>query len=971
MSIQALPPSTAQLLQCSMNITTPCDLVKELIDNSVDAKATTIEITVSSNTIDRISVKDNGTGIDIDDFNSLGRRAHTSKLRAFEELASIGGNSLGFRGEALASANALANIVIVTKKSRDPVAWRIELAHGSGGVRAKQPVSATVGTTVAATKLFENMSPRKKSLLKEKSKTMAKIQDTLKAYALARPHIKWSLKVVGDSKPTWSYSPAIAASGREAVLQLFGASLVEKCTEISETITDTSASSIGHSSKAADWIFSGYIGVQPSTSSCRQGVFISIDGRPMSSSWHISKKIAKSVKSYTTKTKAQNKKSSSSSTTGHLFVQLRIQCPPMSYDPNIAARKDEVLLSDEKSLLEKLEVIFRKSLSQDLQRYPTLAPLTSSICETSGAVAPRYENSCEAQSANETNSGARDAMPPQLSSNDDNYNIGSGRRNVLNYEVNHCAERSATKEPTVRAVLKTTFTVNMSNKEDDQSDDENGLDVNQVEIPRRESPPVQIDDQVRKDNIRHYFQPVARQDFDIACDDTATTAEIPEAQHMRQVINPHSPERTPLKSLTASDLNKMRDEAEISPEQPGLNSGAPYLDRLVTESSPPHRVNDGVHHSPRAGGLGRSFQQPSIPIRRTQDDRRVPIIAPFVRHSPRVLTPPPSDPRHRNDGDSPPLRPRLRLFDASPTPAAVGNRSNDRRTALATAVTSSRQSGRQLSRGSGHTGYQDKFVVPWLRGEGSISSLGGGTRDQGVTRVAEKPHDKFASRHDATLFSRPLEKPLVPLQSLPLAESFGDSPSMKKKNSRETTPEVDGLPLGYSHALQINLARTPAPMQRFDAATSSVDFGGFLKNTELTGAKDYKQMMDAEWPASELLEAEGSSSCVTRVWERNSADKYGTYGTSGSDVPSRLLFQSEGVTNTKHLRTTIDTGHGDMERLVSQYAKVDHYELPGEIAVTLLSANLGSIQSVQRRLRWCVDSWMQKNQIQCQVDYTM
>ncbi|KAG6002100.1 hypothetical protein E4U21_003452 [Claviceps maximensis] len=955
MSIKALPSSTVQMLRCSMNITTPFDLVKELIDNSVDAKATAIEITISSNTIDRVSVKDNGTGIDIDDFNYLGRRAHTSKLRAFEELASIGGNSLGFRGEALASANSLANIVIITKKARDPIAWRIELARGVGGVQAKQPVSATLGTTVAATKLFENMTPRKKSLLKEKSKTMTKIQETLRAYALARPHIKWSLKVVGDSKPTWSYSPASAASGREAILQLFGTSLVENCTEISETIPETSEYDLGHSSNSADWIFSGHIGLQPSTRTCKQGVFISIDGRPMSSSWHISKKIVNLVKSSTMKIKEHT---NSSSSTGHLFVQLSIQCPPMSYDPNIAARKDEVLLSDEKSFLEKLGVILRNSLGHAQQNHATTIPPTTPKC---GAIetTSRYEDSHKVRSAHKTNREMRNEISAQLNKN----NVRCDGQNVLNHEEYHFVGRLATKQPTVKTILQTSFTVNMSNKEEDQSDDENGLDVIHIEIPRRASP-AQIDDQVRKDNIRHYFHPVARHDFEIACDDTATTAETPEDRNKIQMTNLHSPDRTPLKSLTASDLNKLQDEAEISPEQAIPNFEAPHLVRPV-ESSPSQTINYGPRHGPRTGGLGRGFQQQSVPIQRNQDDRDAALIAPFIRQSPRILTPPPSDLRNRGDRDGPPLRPPLRLFSASPTPVVTTNRSNNRHVALADAASSNRQNERTLSRDSGHTGYHDKFVVPWSRREGSRSSRGGGTRVQGVARVAEKPYDKFASRHNTMLSSHPVGEPLVSFQPLPLADSSGESSSMNRE--RETPLEMTGLPLGYSHASQIDLMRTPAPMQRFDSMASSVNFRD-LRDTELTGTKDHRKMIDDEWPATELTEVDGSNPFSTSVSERKSSDKYDA---SNSDMYGKLLFQSEGVASTKHLRTTIDTGHGEIERLVSQYAKIDHYELPGDIAITLLTANLESIQSVQRRLRWCVTSWMEKNKIRSQVDYTM
>ncbi|KAG6028356.1 hypothetical protein E4U41_000691 [Claviceps citrina] len=942
MSIQALPAHTANLLRCSMNLTSPCDLVKELVDNSIDAKATAIDVSVSSNTIDRISVRDNGTGIDIDDFNCLGRRAHTSKLRAFEELARIGGTSLGFRGEALASVNALADVIIITKKARDPVAWRVELVHGVGGVRAKQPVSATVGTTVAATKLFESMPPRRKYLLKEKNKTISKIQDTLRAYALARPHIKWSLKVVGNSKPMWSYSPASGASGREAILQLFGASLLEKCTEISERKSSASLSGTGarRSSMSGDWVFSGYIGVQHSTSAYRQVVFISIDGRPMSSSWQISKEIANSLKSRLCKARKQG--DTSSSFTGHLFVQLNIQCPPMSYDANIAARKDEVLFSDEKCLLKTLEVIFHKSLGQRLQTPPLTALLTGSECET--IVKPRHEDPGKLQSPGEaTKRREKDDVSTQVNKN----KIGTGHHNVVSHGEQDCLERSATKQPTVRTVLKTSFTVNMSKREDDESDDGNDPSDVQVEIPRRASP-VQADDHVRKDNIRRYFHPVPKQDFDIACDDTATTAETPEAKNKRGRADSHSPGRMPLQSLTASDLNRIRDEAESSPEQPGSNSTTPHLVRPARnvdsgmESPPSQRVDDVTRHRSGTGGLGRRVQQPSAP--------------PLIGHSPIVLTPPPSDPRHRIDANSPSRRPRLRLLDTSPTPSDTANRFNDRCTALATAASSSRQGGQSWNRNSGHTGYRDGFVVPWARDDGGRPAPGG-MRGQGVTQVAGKPSHTFASRTNTTLFSRPAENDSVPSQSLPLTDSFGESPSMMEKWSPR---DIEGVPLGYSHASQIDLARTPAPMHRFDAAATRCNTTESEEAELIRSTNDHGQMVDAEW-AAELAKTH-------RVFSPFSPQKHGR---SYSDLSERLLFRSEGVASTLHLCTAIDIGHGDIERLASQNAKVDRYELSGDIAVTLLTANLSGVQSVQRRLQWCVDAWMQKNQIRSQVDYTM
>ncbi|KAI5466728.1 histidine kinase-like ATPase, partial [Mariannaea sp. PMI_226] len=102
MAIAALPLATSRLLGSSTVVTNPTSLVKELVENSIDAGANSIEVLISQNTVDKVQVKDNGCGISLDDLNLLGRRAHTSKLRTFDELETKAGDTLGFRGEALA-----------------------------------------------------------------------------------------------------------------------------------------------------------------------------------------------------------------------------------------------------------------------------------------------------------------------------------------------------------------------------------------------------------------------------------------------------------------------------------------------------------------------------------------------------------------------------------------------------------------------------------------------------------------------------------------------------------------------------------------------------------------------------------------------------------------------------------------------------------------------------------------------------
>ncbi len=90
--------------------------MKELVDNALDARATAISIEVSNNSLDIIQVKDNGTGIGVQDRQLLCKRGYTSKIRSLEDLTRLGGSFLGFRGEALASIKGLSSAVTVTTR---------------------------------------------------------------------------------------------------------------------------------------------------------------------------------------------------------------------------------------------------------------------------------------------------------------------------------------------------------------------------------------------------------------------------------------------------------------------------------------------------------------------------------------------------------------------------------------------------------------------------------------------------------------------------------------------------------------------------------------------------------------------------------------------------------------------------------------------------------------------------------------
>ena len=116
MPIAALPQNTVRAIGSTSVITDPCSIVKELLDNALDAFASSVFVEISQNTVDVIQVKDNGHGIQSEDHAVVCKRAFTSKIQTVEDLRNIGGKTLGFRGEALASAAEMSGGLIVSTR---------------------------------------------------------------------------------------------------------------------------------------------------------------------------------------------------------------------------------------------------------------------------------------------------------------------------------------------------------------------------------------------------------------------------------------------------------------------------------------------------------------------------------------------------------------------------------------------------------------------------------------------------------------------------------------------------------------------------------------------------------------------------------------------------------------------------------------------------------------------------------------
>lgn len=366
MAITALPQSTVHLLGSAQALTTPTSLVKELIDNSIDARATSIEVLISPNTLDKIEVRDNGHGIVQEDLDALGRRGHTSKLRVFEDLKSVGGISLGFRGEALASAVQMGEVSITTRTDGEQVASLVKL-KAQGGIGSQVRTSHPVGTTVTVTKFMYNLPVRKLKFEKAAPKTLGEIKKLLQGYSLARPHIKLALKVTKGGKGSWSFAPRPNDAMKEIVSKVLSRDLAAQCVEKSLTFIEDDSSSneassvvipknrLGSYDPKGLFVIEAFLPkLDADVSKIGYGQFISIDSRPVAHDKGTMRKIVSAFKHY-----VKGSLSASSETLKSPFLRVNIKCPASSYDPNIEPAKDDVLFQDEALVLESIENLFK------------------------------------------------------------------------------------------------------------------------------------------------------------------------------------------------------------------------------------------------------------------------------------------------------------------------------------------------------------------------------------------------------------------------------------------------------------------------------------------------------------------------------------------------------------------------------------------------------------------------------------
>ena len=216
--IKILPDNLANQIAAGEVVERPASVVKELLENALDAGAKRVQIDIELGGRRLMRVVDDGTGMERDDAILAFERHATSKIKTLEDLGKI--QTLGFRGEALASIASVARVELITKTAENEAATRVQI-EGGRLIDVKDAARST-GTTIAVRDLFFNTPARRKFMRSEATENYH-LTNIVQHYALANPEIAFTL--TSNGRETLRVSPA--KNLRERAYQIFGAQLIE------------------------------------------------------------------------------------------------------------------------------------------------------------------------------------------------------------------------------------------------------------------------------------------------------------------------------------------------------------------------------------------------------------------------------------------------------------------------------------------------------------------------------------------------------------------------------------------------------------------------------------------------------------------------------------------------------------------------------------------------------------------------
>ena len=257
-SIRPLPDHVINQIAAGEVIERPASVVKELVENSLDAGARRIIVDLRDGGLQTISVSDDGRGIPGHDLIGAITRHYTSKLSCAEDLAAIA--TLGFRGEALASIAAVARIVVTSAISGAPTGHR--LAAAPGMAHKLHPARHPLGTTIEVSELFFNTPPRRRFLKRARTEFLL-IQQILKQMAFTRPEHEIELR--HDGKRVFRLLPGAGFADEARISALLGRPFLRYANAVSEQFDAIR--------------ITGWVGLPGAARSLRDQQYLSVNGR--------------------------------------------------------------------------------------------------------------------------------------------------------------------------------------------------------------------------------------------------------------------------------------------------------------------------------------------------------------------------------------------------------------------------------------------------------------------------------------------------------------------------------------------------------------------------------------------------------------------------------------------------------------------------------------------------------------------
>jgi DNA mismatch repair protein MutL len=370
MPIRVLDPTVASQIAAGEVVERPASVIKELLENALDAGARRINVEVRGGGITELRIQDDGSGIAPDEVELAFQRHATSKLQTAEDLFAI--STLGFRGEALPSIASIAQVTCTTRIAGE--ATGVELRIAGGELQSRSMVGGQVGTTFIIRNLFYNI-PVRREFLRSAAIESAAIGTILTQYALAYPHIRFSLSVDGKLRMQTNGSGLLS----DVMLSVYGL-------EVARAMLPIDFSDGG---ELTGITLRGLVSPPTISRGSRDAIHISVNGRAISARGQVASILDEAYHTFLMKGRFP-------------YVVLAIAVHPAAVDVNVHPTKSEVKFRDP----DRVRAILARAIRSIVQ-----ANIVVQGWDGGSVIAPFARDSAQAEDTEQLAFEAENAVP--------------------------------------------------------------------------------------------------------------------------------------------------------------------------------------------------------------------------------------------------------------------------------------------------------------------------------------------------------------------------------------------------------------------------------------------------------------------------------------------------------------------------------------------------------------------------------